>query len=247
MFKTNHIRLYFCLFLAIVANGAIWLSTSHRIVRWANVPPAPTALGLSAAFLGDEMLAYRFVALSLQTFGNTSGDFRPLKDYNYDHLKTWFDVADTLDSRSEYVPFLAGYYFSATQNPEQLRPLIEYLRRIGKRPEGEKWRWLAQTVYLARHRLNDMEFARKLAKELAATYRPGMPAWPLQMEAIIASDMGDKETAYAMMLEMIKSGEKTMDPAEINFMVDYICTRLLDAKEKGTNPLCKTEGPSRSR
>lgn len=246
MFKIAHIQLYLCLFIAVAAHVAIWFSTSDRTVRWANVPPAPTVLGLSAAFLGDQTLAYRFVSLTLQTFGNTSGKAMPFKDYNYDHLKTWFDMADGLDSRSEYVPFMAGYYFSATQNPEQVRPLIEYLRRIGKRPEGEKWRWLGQAVYLARHRLKDMPFAQELARELAATYRPGMPAWPLQMEAIITSDMGDKETAYAMMLEMIKSGQNTMDPAEINFMVDYICTKLLDPKEKRTNPLCQSQGASTS-
>lgn len=246
MFKVAHIQLYLCLFIAVAANVSIWFSTSHRVVQWANVPPAPSALGLSGAFLGDGMLAYRFVSLTLQTFGNTSGKAKPFKDYDYNHLKTWFDVADELDPRSEYVPYLAGYYFSATQNPEQLHPVIEYLRRIGKRPEGEKWRWLGQSVYLARHRLNDMDFARKLARELAATYRPGMPAWPLQMEAIITSDMGDKEMAYGMMLEMIKSGEKTMDPAEINFMVDYICTKLLDPKEKSTNPLCQNQESSSS-
>ncbi len=90
-------------------------------------------------------------------------------------------------------------------------------------------------------RVFDMSLARELARELAATYRPGMPAWPLQMEAIITSDMGDKEMAYGMMLEMIKSGEKTMDPVEINFMIDYICTNLLDPKEKSSNPLCQSQ------
>jgi hypothetical protein len=216
----------------------VWAYSHTKFPRWANVPPPPSVTGMTFSFLGDKIMAYRSGAIALQSFGNSSGQVQALKDYNYDHLAGWFALEDQMDSKSNYVPFLAAYYFGATQNTEQLHPVIEYLRRVGKNPEGEKWRYLGQAVYLARHRLNDMPLALDLAKELAATYRPGMPAWPLQMQAIISSDMGDKDTAYALSLEILRSSAETMDPVEVNFMVDYICDTILPPAEASINSLC---------
>lgn len=137
------------------------------------------------------------------------------------------------------MPFLAAYYFSGTQNPEQLYPVVDYLRVVGKYPEADKWRWLGQAVILAKHKLKNQPLALELAQELAATYRPGMPAWPKQMPAIVASDMGDKELAYSLMVEILKSSADTMHPNEVNFMVDYICNTILSPVQKAGDALCK--------
>ncbi|HNQ92110.1 MAG TPA: hypothetical protein PKI93_04190 [Alphaproteobacteria bacterium] len=225
--------------LALAANVLLWNSSSKMQPRWANVPPPPTAAGLSASFLGDREMAYRTSAVALQSFGNGMTEVQALKDYNYDYLRKWFFLADKLNHKSDYVPFLAAYYFGATQNPQQLYPVIDYLRTVGKYPEKNKWWWLGQAVYLARHKLNDQKFALQLAEELAGTYHLGMPAWPLQMKAIIASDIGDKELAYGMMVEMLKSGADTMPPQEINFMLDYICNHILTPVQKGKDALCQ--------
>ncbi|MDY0028821.1 MAG: hypothetical protein RBR86_02650 [Pseudobdellovibrionaceae bacterium] len=225
--------------IALFSNLALMRYTRLELPAWTNIPPAPSSMGITMAFLGDKELAYRSSALTLQNFGNMTGRTEALKDYNYDHLEQWFWMEDSLNSISEYVPFLAAYYFGATQNPEQLYPVIDYLRTIGKYPEKEKWRWLGQAIFLARHRLENEQLALDLAGELAAIYRPDMPAWPLQMQAIIASDMGEKEMAYEMMVETLKDGLSTMHPSEINFMLDYICNKILSPVQKGRDALCQ--------
>lgn len=242
--KTSEVKdssLYFFFALILLANLLFWTHSSHMQPKWANVPPAPSATGITASFLGDKEMAYRSSAIALQGFGNTIGQEQALKDFHYDDLGKWFFLSDQLNKRSDYVPFLAAYYFGATQNPKQLYPVIRYLRTVGKYPEGDKWRWLGQAVFLARHRLKDQKFALQLAEELADTYRPGMPAWPLQMKAIIASDIGDKDLAYGMMIEMIKSEGDQMDPIEVNFMVNYICNTILTPVQKAQNALCQKE------
>lgn len=240
-FQAQGMKLYFLLGLAVIANFAVWHKNNHRLPLWGNVPPAPSRLGATAAFLGDEEMAYRSLAITLQSFGNNTGQVIALKDYNYPNLGTWFMLEHSLNWRSNYVPFLAGYYFGASQDPSELGPLIEYLRVVGKDPAADKWRWLGQAVFLARHRMNDMKLALSLAEELAATYKPGMPAWPLQMKAIIASDMGDKDMAYGMMLEMLQTEADTMDPIEVKFIIDYICGSILSPVQSTKDPLCKKD------
>ncbi|OIN87417.1 MAG: hypothetical protein AUJ12_01390 [Alphaproteobacteria bacterium CG1_02_46_17] len=240
-FRLFHPALVVLLGCAILANIFMSHYTRDMKAKWVNVPLPPSSLGISSAFLGDRELAFRSSAMALQSFGNETGQVQALKDYNYDHLGKWFDMEDQLNHRSDYVPFLAAYYFGATQDPSQLGPVIAYLRQVGKNPEGEKWRWLGQAVYLARHKMKDNDLALQLAEELADTYRPGMPAWPLQMKAIIASDIGDKDLAYSMMVEMLRTSSESMHPNEVNFMLDYICNTILSPVQKGRDALCKDQ------
>lgn len=241
----NHLKsiiglpVLFFFVLSLVSNIALMRHIRLEQPAWTNVPPPPSATAISLAFLGDRELAFRSSALTLQNFGNMTGQIQALKDYNYTNLGKWFWMEDALNKKSDYVPFLAAYYFGGTQNPHQLYPVIDYLRVVGKYPGGEKWRWLGQAVFLARHKLEDQKLALELAEELATTYHAGMPAWPLQMKAIIASDMGEKEMAYDMMVEMLRTESARMHPNEVNFMLDYICNKILSPVQKGRDALCQ--------
>jgi hypothetical protein len=234
---------YLLLLGVFLLNLGLWFYSSYKVPSWANVPPAPSNLSVMTAFLGDKELAYRSLSIALQSFGNNTGQVQALKDYNYPNLGTWFDLADGLNPESNYVPFLAAYYFSANQDPSKLMPVINYLRRVGTYPYEDKWRYLGQAVFLAKHKIRDTELSLQLADELAKTYKPGMPAWPLQMRAIIASEMGEKEMAYNLMVDIIKNKKEGMDPVEINYMVDNICNRILTPVERKKNPLCENLKP----
>lgn len=224
-------------------NLGLWFYSSTKLPKWANVPPAPSSISATTAFLGDKELAYRSLSIILQSFGNNTGQIQALKDYNYPNLGTWFDLADDLNKQSNYVPFLAAYYFGGSQDPSELMPVINYLRRVGAYPYEDKWRYLGQAVFLAKHKMKDNQLALQLADELAKTYKPGMPAWPLQMKAIIASEMGEKEMAYNLMVDAIVNKKDGMDPIEVKYMLDQICNHLLTPDEKSKNPLCENFKP----
>jgi hypothetical protein len=93
-------------------------------------------------------------------------------------------------------------------------------------------------VFLARHKMKNMPLAMELSKELAATYKPGMPGWVAQMPAIVASGMGEQEMAYNMMLDTLQTKGAGMDSAEINYMIDEICNHILTPAQKVTDKLC---------
>lgn len=230
---------WFVLFALVAVNIATWYSVRDVKGRWTNVPPVPSLAGAGAGTLGDLQLAYRSYGLILQNLGSTGGRTESLKNYNYDRLKDWFFLTWALDNKSNYVPYMAAYYFGAVEDNKKLKPLIDYLEIAGQGAEGEKWRWLAHAVYLARYKMNDMNRALEMANKLAASKDETLPAWAKQMPAFVNEAKGDKQAAYEIMLNVLKTEGDKMPVQEVNFMLDYICKRVLDEAQAKNHPLCK--------
>jgi hypothetical protein len=218
---------------------ALWGYGQDLRAQWSNVPPAPNAHTASLTALGDDQLAYRFYGLMIQHLGNTGGHFRPLKNYNYKRLEPWFETMDHLDPKSNFMPVLAAYYFGGTQNPDQLDYVIPYLQKVGQRSSGEKWRWLAHAVYLARYRQNNLDLALRMAKELSNNYRDDMPEWVKRMPASIHVAKGDKQAAIDFMLSILKSRGNKLAPGEVQVMRHYLCEHILDTQKARTEAICK--------
>ena len=117
-------------------------------------------------------------------------------------------------------------------------PIVEYLDVIGQRQHGEKWRWLAQAVFLARFRLNDMDRALDLANKLAQAKDGNIPVWARNMPVFILNAKGEKQGAYALMLEILKTSHTKLHPEEVNEMKNYICSVILTPAEAAQNPIC---------
>lgn len=215
-----------------------WAATRSMQTKWNNVPPAPSYFKASSMGLGDNQLTYRMIGTTLQNFGNTGGRFMPLKDYNYDRLGDWLNLQYALDPKSNFTPNLAAYYFSSAQNPDMLRPIINYLGAAGDSAEDGKWRWLAQAVYLSRFKLKDYDLALTLAYKLAAIPNPKMPVWARQLPANVLNDKGEKEAALEMIQQIIESSGASMHPNEINALNDYMCMQILDEKDAALHSFC---------
>jgi hypothetical protein len=238
MLKRQNLLIYM-LFACVLAWQAGFALHARGIkAAWSNVPPAPS--GKSAGFmaLGDSQLAYRVSGLMLQNLGNTGGRATMFQYYDYKALYDWFVLADRLDPESNFVPLLAAYYFGATKEADDLDYIIDYLVLIGQRPEGEKWRWLAHGVYLARFVQGDLNRAFELASLLASLWQEGRPGWMKQMPVFILNAQGDKDSAYRMMITILKEEGDRLHPNEVRFMKDYICNKLLSSAEAQENPLC---------
>lgn len=225
------------LFVFLGMNFSLWLTVRDVQAKWGNVPPPPNKEASAGAGLGDKQFAYRSISMMLQNLGDSGGRYTPLKDYNYDRLAEWFFLADKLDAESDYIPFLAAFYFGNVQEPQKLPPVIEYLHEVGKRGENEKWRWLAQGVHLAKYRVQDLDLAYKLADALSNLKDIDMPIWAKNMNVLIMSDKGEKQAAYEMFMNTLQSDN--LSTYETLFIVDHICTELLDEREAKAHPLCQ--------
>ena len=207
---------------------ALWRVSYYTHTTWPGVPPVPSKNFAPAMGFGDRELAYRMGATGLQNMGDGGGRVTPLLDYDYALLFKWFQLLHHLNPKAEAVPLLAGYYYSFVKNPEQQKYVVAYLAHVGYSLEGEKWRWLAQAVFLARHRLRDLDYALKLANDLASLYDQSMgtmPLWTKQMPAFVMVAMDEKEAARQL-IEAILATNKTLPKEEINFMKSFIDEQL---------------------
>lgn len=238
--KTS-LPLYLLFLAALLLNWCFWRQSHTVFSKWDNVPPAPSETAASFAGLGDSEIAYRMFGYFLQNLGNVGGDFEPLKLYDYASLEQWFFLTQTLDDRANYVPFLAAYYFGGVEDsPDKIGHVVTYLADNGQKLYPQKWRWLAQAVYLARYKQNDLPKALSLANTLASLKTDTAP-WARQMPAFVQLQMGHKEAAYDIMLQMMQSEMDKLPPQEINAMKDYICTRTLSKEEAAKNRLCQDQ------
>lgn len=229
--------LYLVFTAALVLNISFWLKAKHVQEVWDNVPPPPAPVYLSMMSLGDDQIAYRMTGYFLQNLGSAGGRYEPLKDYNFENLEKWLFVANELDPRSNYIPYLVAFFFSATQDKTQVRYLVNYLHANGQTEGANKWRWSGQAAYLAQFILEDNELALKIAEDLAK--RPGVADWAKQLPALISLRMGNKDKAYGILLSMLNTERDNLDPAEINTILDIICNRTLDRAAAAQNPLCQ--------
>lgn len=221
------------LLAAIAANIIFWLGSSDLYAKWEGVPPVPTHEGAVMMALGDPEFAYRLGAITLQNLGDNGGRVTPMKDYEYDKLGKWFWLLHDLDPASDHVPMLAAYYFGATRVPKDVAVVVEYLAKIGDNPAGSKWRWLVQAVFLARHRLNDLDLALDIAYKLSKMklLDDTMPAWARQMPAFVLNEKGDRDSARKMIKSLLASSYH-FHPNEVRFMADYLVETLgVDPKE----------------
>ena len=205
--------------------GVFWWQTRDLRAGWEGVPPAPSNQVAKALALGDGQFLYRAATFVLQNMGDEGGRVTPLKDYDYRRLGQWFSLLDRFDPESGFLPVLVGYYFSQSQNPEDVRVVISFLAHIAIRDPERNWRWMAHAIYLARHRVKDMNVALSLAYRMAAIKSPGIPVWARQMPAFVLAEVGDKEAARDLM-EAIMDSQEDLDPSEIDFMRNFIETRL---------------------
>ena len=211
--------------IALGLQGAFWWQTRELQAGWEGVPPAPSHQVAKALAMGDGQFLYRAATFVLQNMGDEGGRVTPLKDYDYQRLGQWFSLLDRFDPQSEFLPVLVGYYFSQSQNPDDVRIVISFLAHIAIRDPERNWRWLAHAIYLARHRVKDMNLALSLAYRMAAIKSPGIPIWARQMPAFVLADVGEKEAARDLM-EAIMDSQIDLEPSEIEFMRDFIETRL---------------------
>ena len=214
---------------AVLAHGAF--AFEHRGVQagWPGVPGPPPAAAAPLLTLGDEQLFYRAGAFGLQNMGDGGGRIVALADYDYHRLDAWFRLLDGFDPKAHYVPTLAGWYFGQTSEPADLRQIVAYLTTVGARDPARNWPWLAQAVYLARHRLHDLPLALEIARHLAGLAGTAAPLWVQQMPAFVLAQVGEREAARDL-LRTILATDRDLPADERAFM-----HRLLDRSPAGSD------------
>jgi hypothetical protein len=230
-------RNYGALLLFVALQFGFWLQTKDIRPDMGIVPPVPGKQEIHALTFGDDQFYFRVLAFSIQNAGDTFGRFTSLRYYDMNRLYHWFTLLDTLDAKSNMIPSMATYYYSQTQNTQDVRYIVDYLYEHSTRDIAHKWWWLMQSIYLAQHKLNDMDLALKVSAPLV---NEKVPAFAQQMAAVVREKRGEMEDALRIM-ETIRDHAEELSDADLKYMRYFIEERLdkLDKsmKEKATDSL----------
>jgi hypothetical protein len=175
-----------------------------------ELPPAPSAPALRLAGFGESEAAARLSVLYLQSFDVQAVDYR--------RLLAWLNVVLELDPRSQYPLFLAARVYAENADAGRSRMALQFVYEAFLEDPNRRWPWLAHGALLAKHRLKDLELARRYAQALERrTTSRDIPLWARQMEIFILEDMNELEAARIVLGGLIESGTVT-DPAELRFL-----------------------------
>ena len=220
-----------------------WFGSKEYIPALGIVPDVPSLMEAKISALGDEQYYFRYLALSIQNAGDSFGRYTKLQYYNYDTLGKWFKLLDELDSRSDFIPSIAAYFYSNSQNPQDTRYIVDYLESTYDRDPAKKWWWLAQGIILCTDRLKDNNLALRLAFKLSNTPNENLPRWAQQMPAIIYGHMGEKQLALNVMQDLLNKYDN-YSQSELNFISFFIKKQLgYSNKEINKEPKFKDVEP----
>ena len=214
MAGSREVLLLIVLICAQVLVATTWLE--QRKLTEPIAPPPSYETGLAVS-LGDGEFFFRSSALHLINAGVSGGQAIPLKNLDFERLQAWFFLLDRFDPRSNLVPVLAGYWFGFTQYRPDARFIVDYLLARAENDPDDAWRWRLQAIFLAKHRIGDLDLALEIAEFTAALDDPNAPFFLKQMPAFVLEDMGDQEAAL-ILLQSIMATHPDLPDDEARFL-----------------------------
>ncbi len=183
-----------------------------------SLPEPLTADLLTIASLGDPVALSKYLNLWLQVFDNQPGISIPFKDLDYRKVRGWLQASMDLDARGQYPLLAAARLYGEVPDPARQRQMLDFIYIKFLESPNTRWRWLAHSVLIARHRLKDLPLALKYAKALADNATGAqVPHWAQQMDLFVLEEMGETEAARIVIGGLLESGQIT-DPHEFRFL-----------------------------
>jgi hypothetical protein len=207
----------------------LWSGSREFKPDLAIVPTLLSYDSIKALSFGDEQVAFRYYGYLVQMSGDSFGRVTPLKNYDYEKLYKWWSLLDRLDPKSDYMPYLVAYYFSASQTPEKHLPyVVKYLEEHSDLNPQKKWWWYSQAYYNAKFGLDDLEWSLKIAKKLYDLPKDlDIPMWTRQLQAFVYEDKGEYKQACDIILNILRDfNEDKLKPSELNYIYYFIQDRV---------------------
>ena len=198
-----------------IASG---LTREGPAVEREALPAAWSLSSLRVAALGAPEAAARILMLWLQAFDYQPGVSIAFMELDYDRVSMWLERILALDPSFSYPMLAASRLYGEVPDPVRQRMMLDFVARHFDADPARHWQWMAHAVYLAKHRLKDLDLALGYARRLAAVDASlAVPGWARQMQIFVLEDMGELESARVLLGGLLDSGEIT-DPHEQWFL-----------------------------
>jgi hypothetical protein len=182
----------------------------------------PSLHALLVASMGEPIGLAKFLMLRLQAFDNQPGLSVPFRELDYPRVRDWLTRILQLDPHGQYPLLFASHLYAEVPQPDKQRLMLNFVYQQFLIEPNRRWPWLAHSVIIARHKLQDMPLAAQYAAALRR-YATGanVPSWAKQMEIFLRADMNELETARVMLGGLIESGQIT-DANELVFLTQQL-------------------------
>jgi hypothetical protein len=219
---------------ALVLQIILQLWLPRPIARAAALTPAPSAHLLRVASLGEPITMAKALMLGLQAYDNQPGISLSFRDLDYLRVREWLARILELDPQGQYPLMFASHLYGEVSQPEKQRLMLDFVYKQFLIDPNKRWPWMAHSVIVARHKLNDLPLAAQYAAALRR-YATGkhVPHWVQQMGIFLRADMNEVETARIMLGALLESGQIN-DPHELQFLTSQLKT--LEAREMANKP-----------
>lgn len=194
-----------------------------------SLPRAAHPDMLDLAAFGDHTALSKYLMLWLQAFDNQPGVSIPFGQLDYDRLRDWLQVILGLDPHAHYPLLSASRIYTEVPDPEKKRIMLDFVEEQFMRQPRQRWPWMAHAVYVAKHQLQDLDLALKLARKIREHVPSGeAPAWARQMEIYVLEDMDQIESAMVLIGGLLESGQ-IRDENELHYL-KYKLEKLKNSK-----------------
>jgi hypothetical protein len=221
------------LLMSLVTQVALHYHQPAVPARAEQMPRPPRIDIVRAMSFGEDIVAAKLAMLWLQSFDNQPGISIPLAALDYTKVVEWLALILALDPNAHYPLLAASRIYAEVPDVDKQRAMLEFVEREFRRDPDARWPWMAHAVYIAKHRIGDIELALRYARTLSR-YATGaaVPNWAKQMDIFVLEDMGELESAKVLLGGLLDSGRIT-DPHERWFL----SRRLADLEARlGADP-----------
>lgn len=207
----------------LIASLVIQVCWSHAQPRAAAtaeaLPNAPDTRLLHLYGLGEPDALAKILMLWLQAFDNQPGVSIPFARLDYARVVNWLDALLDLDSRFQYPLLSASRVYTETPDDAGKRQMLEFVHRRFREDPERRWPWMAHAVYVAKHRIKDLQLALKYANALRLNLsNDTAPPWVTQMEIFVLEDLGEIESARIIIGGLLASGQLADNHNELRFL-----------------------------
>lgn len=184
-----------------------------------DLPPPPDRDAITVLAGGDTAGAGYALALYLQAFDNQPGLSLPFASLDYGRVEAWLSAILAVDPSTQYPLLMATHlYGQVLTRPDKQRRMAEYVYARFLEDPDRRWPWLAHLAIMAKHRLRDPRLAIRYADAIHDhAIGANVPAWARQMHIFLREDVGEVESARALLGGLLDSGAIT-DPREFAFL-----------------------------
>jgi hypothetical protein len=207
----------------------VWiLNKPEMIVSEKPMPVPPSERSVKLLSLNAPLVASKITMLWLQAFDNQANISIPFARLDYDLLIAWLELCLRLDPLSQYPLLAASRLYTLIDDEVKVRKMNQFTYDKFLEDPVRRWPWIAHAIYVAKHRLEDLDTALEYARALRLNTVEGQaPYWARHMEVYITEDLGDIEATKILIGGLLESGAVT-DENEIRFLRN----RLEEIEEK---------------